>query len=237
MREESLFLPVKIYLEGQGYSVHGEVKSWDIAAIKNEELIAIELKVNFCLSLVYQALKRKKTADSVYVCLPLQGSKASLPNHSKVRLLLTELNIGLILVRFLSNKTRVTVEIHPSTEHHGGKRRQTIIREISSRYSEITPGGVPSTVPILTAYRQEALKIAWVMKQINASISPRNLTRMGCKEKAGEILRKNFYGWFDKISRGEYELSIYGKKAIEQEYAQYISELSPIWEAKNDSEN
>ena len=42
--EEDLCRPVSDYLTSLGYTVRSEVKHWDITAIKNSELIAVELK-------------------------------------------------------------------------------------------------------------------------------------------------------------------------------------------------
>lgn len=230
MREQELFVPVKTYLEGQGYSVHGEVTNWDIAAVKDGELIAIELKLRFCLSLVYQALRRKKTADSVYVCVPVRGSKGRLSNHSDAKGLLKELGIGLLVVRFTSRNITVVPEIHPSQTVHGGKRRQRILREIDSRYTELTGAGLPSTEPVLTAYRQKALRIAWTMiVKDNGVSTPQNLKTYGCPVTTGDILRANHYGWFDKLSRGLYAVSEEGRAAVTGYYRPYISSLLPYW--------
>ena len=71
LRESDLYGPVRDYLENLGYQVKGEVKDCDIAALRDGELIVVELKRGFTLELIYQALDRQRVADGVYVAVPL----------------------------------------------------------------------------------------------------------------------------------------------------------------------
>ena len=69
--ESDLYGPVRSYLEGLGYDVKGEVKDCDVAAVRDGELIVVELKRGFTLELVFQAMDRQRVADGVYVAVPL----------------------------------------------------------------------------------------------------------------------------------------------------------------------
>lgn len=71
LRESDLYGPVRDYLEGLGYEVKGEVRDCDITALRDGELIVVELKRGFTLELVYQAMDRQRIADGVYVAVPL----------------------------------------------------------------------------------------------------------------------------------------------------------------------
>ena len=51
MLETELYLPVKAFLEAQGYRVRGEVKNCDIAATKDDELLIVELKTSANMTL------------------------------------------------------------------------------------------------------------------------------------------------------------------------------------------
>ena len=44
--EVDLYKPVKEYFTQQGYDVHGEVNECDVAAVKEQELVLIELKLS-----------------------------------------------------------------------------------------------------------------------------------------------------------------------------------------------
>ena len=61
LRESDLYAPVRDYLEGLGYEVRGEVRGCDIAAVRDGELIVVELKTGFTLELIYQALDRQQS--------------------------------------------------------------------------------------------------------------------------------------------------------------------------------
>ncbi|MDZ7794620.1 MAG: hypothetical protein U5P10_13290 [Spirochaetia bacterium] len=71
IKESDLFQPLKAYLEGQGYSVHAEVRNCDIVAQKGDELILVELKSSISLNLLIQAAERKEISDSVYIAVPV----------------------------------------------------------------------------------------------------------------------------------------------------------------------
>ena len=49
--EQDLYAPVRDYLESLGYEVKGEVKSCDMTALRNGELIVVELKRGFTLEI------------------------------------------------------------------------------------------------------------------------------------------------------------------------------------------
>ena len=51
LRESDLYGPVRDYLENLGYQVKGEVKDCDIAALRDGELIVVELKRGVTLEL------------------------------------------------------------------------------------------------------------------------------------------------------------------------------------------
>jgi hypothetical protein len=63
IKETDLYFPLKYYLEKQGYTVNSEVHNCDIVARKNDELVIIELKKHFSVSLLAQVLIRKQITD------------------------------------------------------------------------------------------------------------------------------------------------------------------------------
>ena len=57
--ESDLYAPVKALLEGQGYSVKGEVLGCDVVAVRGKELpVIVELKQTFGIGLVLQGVKK-----------------------------------------------------------------------------------------------------------------------------------------------------------------------------------
>ena len=215
MKETDLYPPLRSYLENQGYDVNSEVKHCDITARKGEELIIVEMKTRFTLSLVYQAVSRKKITPAVYVAVPVEGSGGYPPNYRSLKDLLRRLETGLILVRYLKKSIRVEVVLHPVpfAERMAPRKRQMILREIEGRYGEFNRGGSTASDEKISTYKQEAIRIAWFLKD-EPSLSPRELRFLGCGEKTQRILSDNYYGWFNRVEKGRYELDPDGRAAL-----------------------
>jgi len=226
MKETDLDEPVRKWLEGQGYDVSCEVKNCDMVARLGEEIVIVELKTRFSLDLVYQAVNRKALTDSVYVAVPVPYGKKHIPRYKEVKKLLSRLETGLILVRFMKNKTRVEVALHPApfTPRKAQKRRSSIIREIDGRYSEFNKGGSASVDRKVSAYRQQALFIAKTLKD-GGELSPAELRKRGAGNKTQQILAGNVYGWFDRVSRGIYRVNSAGEEALVL-YSDIVSEIT-----------
>jgi hypothetical protein len=225
IKEADLYHPLKTYLEHQGYTVSGEVKNCDIAARRDGELILVELKTRMSVSLLVQITDRKEISESVYAAVPVPPGKRSIPNQKGVIKLLKRLEAGLILVRFMKTKTKVEVILHPAehTVRRMHRKRLAIIREIDGRYGEFTRGGIPVTEERITSYKQQAIKVAFFLKE-SGPLSPKELRAKGCSEKTQPILSRNFYGWFDRTGRGVYRLNRSGRKALNN-YPRVIREL------------
>jgi hypothetical protein len=64
--ESDLNAPVKALLEGQGYSVKGEVRGCDVVAVRGDDPpVIVELKRTFGIALVLQAVDRLALSDAV----------------------------------------------------------------------------------------------------------------------------------------------------------------------------
>lgn len=99
--EDELYRPVADYLAAQGYSVQREVQGCDLIATCSDELIAVELKLRFGLSVRVQAVERQEAVDSVYIAIsrPKRGIR-DWRLHSYLHLL-RRLELGLVLVECL----------------------------------------------------------------------------------------------------------------------------------------
>lgn len=226
-RETDLHEPLTRYLEGQGYSVHAEVRGCDLVARApdNREPIIMELKTRLSLDLVVQAVDRKELSDAVYLAVPLEGSRGRIRNMAGIRRLLRRLEIGLIVVRFLRSGTRVEVWEHPRpfAPRRRERRRISMLREIDGRYAELDRAGQTSRRMRMTAYRQESLLVASLLQEHGES-SPARLRRFGAGEKCGRILARNLYGWFDRVRHGVYRLTDAGTAAL-QHHAEAVAAI------------
>ena len=59
-REWELFEPVRRLFAERGYSVNAEVRDCDVTAVKNDELVIIELKTSLSVALLAQGVKRQR---------------------------------------------------------------------------------------------------------------------------------------------------------------------------------
>ena len=200
LRECDLYGPVRDYLEGLGYEVKGEVKDCDVTAMRDGELIVVELKRGFTLELVYQALDRQRVADGVYVAVPLPKRGYRSPRMQEMQSLCRRLELGLIFVGFTQGgAAQIDVAVHPkqaSAPRRDKGRRLAVIREHESRSGSVNQGGV-NRKKILTAYKEQALRTALLLRRFGPSLAE-EIKRMGGPPNAAAILGRNVLGWFDR---------------------------------------
>lgn len=214
INETELYEPIRDYLIEQNYTVNSEVLNCDITAIKDKELIIIELKTSLNLTLILQAVNRQKSADSVYIAIPTPNNRRYPKNWKNILHLLKRLELGLIIVTFLKSKKRVDIVLHPCdyVKRKSHKTRFNIIKEINGRTIDKNVGGSVKK-KLMTAYRENAIFIACCLNKFG-SLSPKQLREIGTGEKTQNILSKNFYGWFERIEKGLYKLNSNGKLEI-----------------------
>lgn len=200
LRESDLYGPIRDYLESLGYEVKGEVKDCDITAMRDGELIVVELKRGFTLELVYQALDRQRVADGVYVAVPLPKKGYMSPQVRDMQSLCRRLELGLIFVGFtLQGVPQIDVAVHPkeaSAPRRDQKRRLAVIREHEARTGSLNTGGV-SRKKILTAYKEQALLTAKLLCE-EGPMRAEDVKKRGGPPNAGVILGRNVLGWFDR---------------------------------------
>lgn len=213
--ETDLYRPVYNYLVKQDYTVRSEVHNCDIAAIKGDELIIIEMKRALNITLLAQAVQRQKITDSVYVAIPRPPDKRKWMAQSKaVQALLKRLEIGLILVSLKRGRPPVEIIFHPTPVQRRKQKHvhRAIIQEIERRSADFNQGG-STRRKLVTAYRENAIQIACFLTE-RGPLSPKELRALGTGEKTLSILSRNVYSWFERVSRGLYTLSSQGKTEL-----------------------
>lgn len=213
-----MYLPLRAFLEEQGYTVRSEVHHCDIAAVREDDLLIIEMKKSLNVEVLVQAVKRQKLTDIVYVAVPRPRRNVARSEWRGIRHLLRRLELGLIFVTLespLPPMDRVQVVEHPRPFV---RRRQTtqvqaILREISGRSRDYNTGG-STRQPLLTAYREQALFIATCL-EVCGPLSPKALRAFGTGDKTQSILAKNVYGWFHRVQKGVYALTEFGRQGLE----------------------
>lgn len=218
IQESDLYQPIYDFLAAQGYLVRGEVRDCDVVALKGDELIIVELKRNLNLELIIQGTLRQQTGDSVYIAVPRPSKRVSRSRWNGIYHLIRRLELGLIFVSFTTKKPRVEVVIHPvafdrnRSRQSSKKKRISIVEEANSRTGDYNVGGSVST-KLMTAYRENCIQIGVYLKHFG-QLSPKQLRGYGTGEKTASILQKNYYGWFERVRRGVYQLTSTGEQEL-----------------------
>ena len=208
-RESDLYLPVKAFLEAQGYEVKGEIAGCDAVGTRGAEPpVIVELKLQFNLALVLQGVDRLSLTDRVYLAVARprgrRGPGASV-YHRDVRTLCRRLGLGLMTVETSPQSVEVLLDPEPYRPRKKAKRLGRLLSEHARRAGDPTRGGVTRT-PIVTAYRQEAMRCALLIRD-GERRSLKALRETGMVPNAPSILQRDVYGWFQRVSRATYALT------------------------------
>ena len=171
--------------------------------------VITELKLSFTLALVLQAVARMRAADQVY--LAVADSRRGRGQDRRVHRLCRLLGLGLLIVDVKRNTVSVMVESTPYRPRPDLPKRKRLLAEYGRRTGDRALGG-SARRPIMTAYRQRAIRCAMAMA--DKPRQPRELRPLA--EDAGAILRRNVYGWFERVCPGLYRLTQAGIAAVSQ---------------------
>jgi hypothetical protein len=226
--EAALYGPVKRFLERLGYEVKGEVRGCDLVARRGDEApVIVELKLRFNLGLVLQGVDRLALSERVYVAVPRPPSRRGrrarglVPDAPKIRRLCRRLGLGLILVG--KGTVAVVEEPVPYRPRPAHQRAARLILEFERREGDMNVGGQRRT-PIVTAYRQDALRCARALAA-NGAMHLAQLRAATGVADAGRMLQRDVYGWFTRLGRGIYTISDRGREALAQ-FAEAVAALA-----------
>lgn len=232
--ETELYQPVKTYFEKLGYEVKGEVKDCDLVAYseQHEEPVIVELKRSFNLALLHQGIERQRLSSQIYLAVQLVRGQRR-PVHlrwSNLKNLCIRLGLGLLTVQFYKTKppeVQVLCEpfekqSSPPLKRSASRKTTRLLTEFHERSGDYNQGGSSQT-KIMTAYRELALHCAYLLHQ-HGPLSPKQLREMTNKDKVNRMLQHNYYGWFERVRRGIYQVTEEGEQALDQ-YAHVIESL------------
>ena len=208
--ETSLYEPVKRYLESAGFAIKGEICGCDLVGLRGDEpplVVVGELKLGFNLELVLQGINRTAACDEIWLAVRVADRRGR-ERDPRVLKLCRLLGFGLLGVA-ANGRVEVLVEPGPWRPRRDPNRRARLINEHRRRFGDPVQGGT-SKVPIMTAYRQQALACAaWLSK------GPRRTSEIRSSiPEAPKILLRNVYGWFARVERGVYALTPEGTAAL-----------------------
>jgi len=238
--ESDMYEPIKKFFTEMGYDVKGEVKSCDIAMIKDDELFIIEMKKNFNAKLLFQAIDRQNATPQVFIAIP-RGKRRD-KDYTKIKKIASALELGLITVAMDSAVRSIEIVCFPpalnSSKAKYKKRKDQIIKESNGRTGDLNKGGSVKK-KIASAYREKAIAVACALKAAGES-KPSVLVKLyNCDKNTLSIVRSNFYGWFERVSLGIYTLSELGFEMLENsDFSDLVEHYSKIMnEAKIREEN
>lgn len=228
LKESDLYQPIQKHFHKQGYQVNGEVNDCDLTAMKEGELVIVELKLSLNVELLIQATKRQRLTDLVYIAIP-KPKRLRSKRWNDIRHLVRRLELGLITVSFTTKTPKLDFAIHPEAfdrkkvMRNSKKKRAALVKEIEGRSADYNVGGSNKT-KIMTAYKESCIHIACCLEK-HGPMSPKNLTKLGTGDKTPSILQKNYYRWFERVKRGVYQITDFGREEM-QKYPELVSYYS-----------
>ena len=212
-RETDLYAPVKSFLEGQGYVVKSEVGAADVVAVRGgEPPVIVELKLGFSLALVHQCVARLTVSDDVYMAVSRGKGKRFQKSLKDMTRLCRRLGLGLITVRLSDALVQVHCDPGPYAPRKNTRREAQLLKEFARRTGDPNDGG-QTRVGLITAYRQDALKLALFLFEVGASKGA-DVARETGVSRATTMMRDDHYGWFEKVETGIYGLTPKGAEAV-----------------------
>lgn len=246
LRESDLYAPVKKLLERLGFNVKGEVGKADIVAVRQadkdgnvkdeadsgkngekddpRDLVIVELKTSFSLTLFHQAIERQSVTDHVYIAVP-RGKGRSFQKSLKNNIsLCRRLGLGLITVRLKDAFTEIHLDPSPYSPRKSNKKRALLLRQFQKLQGDPNVGGLARRkitnedggTAIITAYRQDALTCLKYLSS-NGAQKASIVAKETRVDNARQIMSDNHYGWFERVpdlGRGYYQISLIGQSAL-----------------------
>ena len=125
------------------------------------------------------------------------------------------LGLGLMVIDSGRETGSVKVLIDPGEyrPRQSKHRRERLLGEFQKRVGDPNLGGAEKRKGIMTAYRQRAIEIAQFLQEQGPTKASQIALALQ-EPKARDILYKDVYGWFDRLSLGIYGISPRGKQEL-----------------------
>ena len=208
IKESDLYKPIYKYFKNLGFNINAEVSSYDIVLTKGDLIYIIEIKLNFNITLLKQAIEAQRVSDFVYIAIP--APKRQKGFNSTIHIA-KSLGLGLITI---GKSVQILLEPEKSMLHKNYKKIKKVRYEVDNRKVDINIGGT-NRKKINTVYREKSIQIACHLKNKEFA-SAKELVKEGCPEDTLQILYNNYFGYFERIGRAKYILSHMGKKMLQE---------------------
>jgi hypothetical protein len=212
--ETDLYAPVKKLFKDLGFTVKAEIGAADVVARRGDDPpVIIELKLSFTLTLLHQAIARQSMSDSVYVAVPKWKGRAGWKTFKGNISLCRRLGLGLISVDIAAGTAKIYCDPASYQPRKSKTRMARLKSEFDRRKGDPNTGG-STRRKIMTAYRQEAIRCAIVLKTHGPGKGS-DIAKRADVSRATRLMADNHYGWFVRIGRGIYDLTPEGLAMLE----------------------
>ncbi len=223
MRETDLYPPIKAFLEGQGYEVKSEVGAVDVMAVRGQEApVIVELKLGFSLSLIHQCVARQMVTEHVYLAVEHRTGKRFAKSVKDICKLARRLGLGVMTVRVRDGLVQAHCDPGPFRPRIVTARQTPLLKEFARRTGDPNAGG-QTRRGLVTAYRQDALRIAAYLDEAGASKGA-SVARETGVARATRMMADDHYGWFQRVRTGVYDLTPAGVDAAQNQIRPKMSE-------------
>ncbi len=224
-----MYGPVNRFFQDAGYVVRGEIANCDVVAAKKEaDLIAIELKLTLNLSVITQAVERQRLCKEVWIAIARPACQLRTRKWQHLLHVLQRLELGLLLVALDQPGQPVEAVLLPrmidrtQVIRRNKVRYEQMKKEFWGRHGDRNKGG-STKVSRVTVYREQALLVAAAL-QTEPAATAAQLRKLGAPAKTWNILYDNHYHWFESKGKGLYTLTEAGQKALRQ-YADLLEDM------------
>ncbi|HYH01781.1 MAG TPA: DUF2161 domain-containing phosphodiesterase, partial [Bacillota bacterium] len=166
-----------------------------------------------------QAVKRQRMTETVYIAIPQPQGSMRRRSWQDLCHLVRRLELGLLLVNLQHQPATVEVALEPASFdrekslRRGKRKTVSLLKEVQDRHGDYNTGG-STRRKLMTAYKENSFQIACYLS-LYGPLSPRKLQSLGTGKKTPAILQKNYYGWFERIAKGVYQLTPPGQEFLQ----------------------
>lgn len=223
MKEVDLYPDLKVFLEGQGYEVKAEIGACDVMAVRGAEPpVIVEMKLSFSLALVMQGVARQSLFETVYLAVP--APKKGWPARYKdIMALCRRLGLGLLAVQ-PGQGVEAHLDPGPYQPRRNVLRAGQLLREFQRRVGDPNQAG-STGVKRMTAYRQDALRCLTVLA--DGAMKGADVARATGVPRATTLMRDDHYGWFERMEKGVYGLTLAGQASLAAHAAEIARLTAP----------
>ncbi len=113
----------------------------------------------------------------------------------------------------MGERCDVVLDPMPYLPRKNKRKAGRMLGEHARRVGDPNRGGSSTRVPMMTAYRQEALRCVTLLAQ-GGPMKLADMRKAADVPNAAKILQQDVYGWFERVERGVYGVTPKGRQGL-----------------------